>query len=76
MNLLIVPFPYDIEGSCFAAGQDIRDEGRDKDTIRSGFFRVRQRWLSRLKTSFPKFLQRLIESASTSVGRIDGIVLP
>ena len=70
LNLMIVPFPFRVRGSCFEGDRS------------SGSFRVNQQWLKSGRRraidadSLIKFLRGLINSAKREVTRVDAIVLP
>lgn len=70
-NLLLVPFPYQIEGSCFQRGKNCI-EGR-----RFNFFSIEQKWLAEVESSdIASFLLKLVKIARREVGAVHGIVLP
>jgi hypothetical protein len=69
LNLLLVPFPYRIDGNCFKA-----ETTGDPDLH---FFSVAQRWASTLAPNrIYLFIKELIERAEPEVGNIGGVVLP
>jgi hypothetical protein len=72
LNLLLVPFPYRIDGNSFL--------GENCDSA-TGFFRMRQDWLAhgrrRLSASqVASFLASLVQRASNEVRKVHGLVLP
>jgi hypothetical protein len=69
LNLLLVPFPYRIDGNCFQ-----RETTGDPDLH---FFSVAQKWVSTLPPDkIYRFVKELIERAKPEVGNIGGVVLP
>ena len=76
LNLLVVPFPFKIDGSCFVRRSPIDDEGSRAHTIRSGYFGIEPRWLRGIRTDLPRFLSELVSSARDSVGSVNGLILP
>jgi hypothetical protein len=69
LNLLLIPFPYIIEGSCFQRGQSA-DDGVE-------YFSVEQKWLSGFKEeALCSSVQALIDSARREVGCVSGVVFP
>jgi hypothetical protein len=84
-NVLLVPFPFHIDGKCFVAGPPIFDrDGRPIDDTRSKwrFLELDQRWLRKddgqpvTARDMGNFLKELIEVASAEAEHVDGIVLP
>lgn len=76
LNLLLVPFPYSLDGSSFSA-----DEAKSGDDEKGRFFNLCQKWLrhkSRRLSSetFTRFLLELIETANREVRQVHGVVLP
>jgi hypothetical protein len=71
LNLLVVPFPYRIDGNAFAATTRIQDADS-----KSAHFRVRQTWLHDARSSLGRFLKRLISEAEAELGSIHGLVMP
>ncbi len=68
LNLLLVPFPYEIDGHAFEVG---------RGSSRSGhYFRIRQTWLDASRHQLPRFLRTLVAEAKKQVGRVDCLVLP
>jgi len=83
LNLMLIPFPYQIDGQCFQAGQRYRLSDLDKSEF--GNFRIRQDWLfkgtknkrSRLTSkNLSQFITDLIKRAEDEVGSVHGVVLP
>jgi hypothetical protein len=74
LNLLLVPFPYRIQGNSFKVGdRPINDDADGK----SYYFRVQQTWLKgNIRREFLPFLKGLIAEAEREFGRIHGLVLP
>jgi hypothetical protein len=72
-NLLLVPYPYNVDGGCFKAVPTADPRG-----VR--FFGVDQKWIPSDRkaagTEFATFVLGLIESASRDVGCVHGVVLP
>ncbi len=75
LNILVVPFPYDVRGSDFHITQ-AAGNGHD------GLFAVRQGWLrdsDRKRVTalqLKDFVVKLIDAASSEVRRIDVVVFP
>jgi hypothetical protein len=70
LNLLLVPFPFRVEGQCFAAAK-----GGNKKGPR--FFDLEQRWLNDLSPAdIAELLADLIRAARNEVGPVHGVVLP
>lgn len=84
LNLLVVPFPYRIDGKSFLAGRRCMSVSTgidEREKRRWQFFDVQQRWLQDGKNALTAkqltdFLLQLLERAEHEVGCIDGIVLP
>lgn len=77
MNLLLVPFPYTIEGTCFVPGECCFG---DKDFL-GRFFSMKQNWLMNGKRRISArlvgaFLVDLIREARREVGQVHGVILP
>ena len=74
LNLLLVPFPYRINGGCFTS-QPETPERNPEAAMR--FFRMRQEWLRKTTPrKIATFLVDLVEAAQVEVEGIHGIVLP
>jgi hypothetical protein len=70
-NLLLIPFPYVIDGRCF--------EPAASRTARGGrFFRLQQGWIqgNRFTEEFSGFVRGLVAAAERQVGAVHGVVLP
>jgi len=79
LNLLLVPFPFRVDGNCFVGEGNLpsSEEGMNKQK----FFVLRQQWLQNGKVrltakTIGDFLLGLIERAKQEVGIVHGIVLP
>jgi hypothetical protein len=77
LNLLLVPFPFRVDGDCFSGEESPGEDGQR--VFR--FFRLQQNWLRpqgrKLSAStIGRFLVNLVSSARREVRRVDGIVLP
>jgi hypothetical protein len=75
VNLLLVPYPYRIDGNCFVGWDERYGEGESR------FFSVRPNWLyprgRRLSPSaFAEFLIPLVTAAARDVSEVHGVVLP
>jgi len=75
MNLLLVPFPYQIDGGCIVNDQSVTNQGPPH------FFSLRQNWLTasgkKLKpTDLATFLAQLVREAERQVHRVHAVVLP
>jgi hypothetical protein len=91
LNLLLIPFPYEISARCFRPGAD---EPRGHDVSSSwGWFELRQRWLTasgdprdltgaqgrlrqQSRDSLSQFVAKLVSKAEEDVGEIHGIIFP
>lgn len=82
LNILLVPFPYSVNGAAFVAGGSVVDGSQNYRTYdRARFFDVEQRWLAFRSTEiqprdFASFLMELIDSAHQEVDVVHAIVLP
>lgn len=85
LNLLIVPFPYQIDGSCFVPSSALpmppKDPSGPPTKKKWRFFGLEQRWLrsaSRNLTGreISAFLVDLVHEAERDVGSVDGIIMP
>lgn len=79
LNILVVPYPYSIPGTCFVAGPPAGTPPLDGASAH--YFGVDQKWLRprgrRLSAArFVNFLKDLMDVARSHVGVVDGIVLP
>lgn len=73
LNVLLVPFPYCIRGTSFAA----RETETDDDSPRAEFFDLEQTWLDDVKsTDIVTFIQDLIREAKREVAKVHAVVLP
>jgi hypothetical protein len=79
LNLLVVPFPYRIDGTSFVPGGSTispKDSGNPIPR-KLGFFTIRQDWLKDITAvKFADFLNELIEAACQEASLVHGIVLP
>ncbi len=78
LNLLLVPFPFHIDGNCFAAESFSADDVSDRNFH---FFALRQNWLEGPNRKIgvarlAEFLERLIGAAEVEVDKVHGLVLP
>jgi hypothetical protein len=81
LNLLLVPFPYQIHGSAFRAGGTTIDGTNVPDRIwnakQPNFFDLDQHWLTGVNASaLATFLADLIKNTEADVREVHGIVLP
>lgn len=83
LNLLLVPFPFHIDGNCFVAGEYCfgMAEGNKPNKALGRFFRIDQDWLRfrnrRLSAqTVGKFLLDLVKEAENEVEELNGIILP
>jgi hypothetical protein len=85
LNLLLIPFPYHIDGVCFKQGRHTlgSEAGKWNDGTgnKSFFFQVNQDWLGigaeRLTASkLVSFIINLVEQAAGEVNSVDGVILP
>lgn len=73
LNVLLIPFPYEIRGDSFVAAQN---DG-DRDSPRAAFFDIDQKWLEGVTAAkFAAFIQELIEAGKREVQNIHAVVLP
>jgi hypothetical protein len=75
-NILLIPFPYFIEGSCFVAS-----EGSPAISDGMGFFDIDMRWLRHgfrkvARREIADFISTMIEHAKLEVGEIHAVVMP
>jgi hypothetical protein len=75
LNLLLVPFPFQVDGSCFVGGSESFGEGSMK------FFSLRQNWLrsngAKLSArDLSMFFAGLVDQARREVRNVHGLVLP
>lgn len=75
LNLLLVPFPYHIDGSCFHGESDEFGDGKSR------FFLLQQNWLNwqgrKLSDrQISKFLIELVKKAENEVRTVHGVILP
>lgn len=80
LNLLVVPFPFFVEGRCFVDTSP-SDATRSGARATSRFFRVDPRWLldgqKRITAKqLSGFLTDLVQQARRQVGKVHGVVLP
>lgn len=74
LNLLLVPFPYRVDGACFDSGDACTS--RDQECT-DRFFRVRQKWLDNVASdAMRRFLEELIGQACRQVSGVHGVILP
>lgn len=73
LNLLLIPFPYEINSNSFKAGKKINDENSS-----SFYFELNQNWLPKKKKLkfISDYIFSLVKQAKTEIGDINGIVLP
>jgi hypothetical protein len=75
LNLLVVPFPYRIDGTSFVPGGSIFNLRGSSNPL--AFFTIRQDWLTDITAvKFADFLIKLIEAARWEAPLVHGIVLP
>ena len=74
LNLLVIPFPYRIDGSSFEA---MTDAPPGVDPQKVGFFRLRHRWVPQGGAArIADLLNELIRRGRDEVGRVHGVVVP
>ena len=88
LNLLLVPFPYNIQGTCFKGDQACvgshRGDWNDEGVNRSRFFSLDQKWLFDANNplrpvdanEISAFLSMLISIAEREVEKVHGLILP
>jgi len=83
LNLLVIPFPFHVEGNCFVAADYCFPFAKKKDNGKElgRFFTIEQKWLEysgRQVTaqSIAKFLLDLVTQAERDVAKVNGIILP
>jgi hypothetical protein len=74
LNLLIIPFPYQIDGRSFSPGAHC--VGHEASDNNAWFFDLHQSWLEPAKSELGKFLGRLITEAHRDVDKVHGVILP
>lgn len=75
LNLLLVPFPFQVDSSCFSGDPTGYGDGK------ANFFSLRQNWLKSgnfdlSPRDLSKFLIQLVMRAKREVREVDGLVLP
>lgn len=84
INLLLVPFPYTIAGSCFQPGPKCLPDANDQFSEHASkwrFFDVHQHWLKEngqalTAEDIAGYLLKLIEVAKRDVENVHGVILP
>lgn len=77
LNLLLVPFPYEIEPEWFEGIEEFQVDGSGTKTSRGwGWFDLRQKWLPADKQIFVDFVSALIRKAELADGEVDGVIFP
>jgi len=82
LNILVVPFPYRIRGSCFqGTDSSVTTSAQNEATPDARYFMLEQKWLTngRRKLTHDElggFLVDLIRSAEREVGVVHALVLP
>ncbi|WP_349371111.1 hypothetical protein [Salinarimonas sp.] len=72
MNILLVPFPFSIEGSAFRPAADYMN-GRS----RFGYFELAQTWLGNsMQNALAHFTENLIHAAKNECSNIHGVIFP
>jgi hypothetical protein len=73
LNVLVVPFPYRITGTCFVP----RESTEKPKSPRATLFDINQRWIAGLKAKdVAHFIEQLIVSARKEVDAVHAVVLP
>jgi hypothetical protein len=73
LNMLLIPFPYEIRGDSFVA----LPSDEEGDSPRAGFFDVHQKWLDGVTPrAFANFVRKLIKAGRREVQDIHAVVLP
>ena len=74
LNVLLLPFPFQIRGSAFASVVN-PDEARDSP--RPAFFELNQEWLEGIKAAeFAAVIHELISVGLAEVPRVHAVILP
>jgi hypothetical protein len=82
LNLLIVPFPYRVNGGCFIPGPPCQPSRSGDSACNWRFFSMNQRWLMQSRNrelsgeDLGRFFEDLIEEAKNEVDRVHGLILP
>lgn len=83
MNILVVPFPYEMQASCFQPSRRAKNApiAGLLDSGRANFFEIDPRWLRTGRrpisaTTIANHFMRLIKEAEKEVGTIHTLVLP
>lgn len=87
LNILLVPFPYNISASSFVpcepcSGRDIKDDKNNNSAFsrKANFFHIDQKWCPRpdrhTEVAFYHWLSDLYDSAAKECESIHGIVMP
>lgn len=80
LNLLLVPFPYRVDGKCFVGTDEVHGEAINGQgashffSLTPHWLRTAGRWLSAAEIA--DFLIGLIETATRNVSEVHGLVLP
>lgn len=77
-NILTIPFPYRIPGSCFEKLSPFQLASFPMQAKRDAhFFSVKQRWLEKTTAiELSGFIERLVKEAEEEVGTVHAVVLP
>jgi hypothetical protein len=76
MNILLIPYPYKIDDSCFSSHNGKPSAGMDRDW---GWFDVTQKWLPdtpKEEEDFLKFIRKLLVKAEEIDGPVQAVVFP
>jgi hypothetical protein len=82
LNILVVPFPYRIRGSCFQGTESaVTSSVQNQAAPNARYFTLQQQWLTNGKRrltreEFGRFLVDLIRSAEREVSTVHALVLP
>lgn len=75
LNLLLLPFPYRIDGSCFHSASVPENQKLAAGECNSAYFGIAQKWLPDGE-ELQSFLENVLSVAEKTVNRVDGVILP
>lgn len=73
LNLLLIPFPYKLDGDTFTPEEEIQDGSR-----KSFYFAIKQNWLggNNSKVRLYNYIKKLVSTAEKETGKVHGVILP
>lgn len=77
IDILIIPFPYNISAKCFVDRHDPKTSMEEDNEVRSGWanFEINQRWLKEAD-DLKGLFRSLLRSARDDVESVNGVVFP